>query len=364
MKPLSPAASRPTECGLKLHLCLLFFCALAAVIGLLPSPAFAQNSPQVFNALTDLRLPAHPAGNGVTDDLPALTADILYLRHIPSSVLYLPAGTYLMNNSAGKGLVLYSGTYLTGDGPGQTVLIGTGNSNDKGALVSFYKVNGAGLSSLSIINQTPADPPPYARSFANCLSNSQPCSNIAFKNLFWNLGNGGSLILDYTSGVDVENCDFEALAALHGFFSARNCASVTILGSTFHYQQGRFLIGNSSGIVANNAFTMVGGVASPRVSDTGGIEFSFANNLVISGNVIQTLGLIDTTRNDGEALLCQNQFVNRNMAMSNCQTQNVTITGNTLTNNFRGIEFYDGAVNCAVSNNTLVDSDGDHVSRV
>ena len=320
--------------------------------------AALRAAPDVYNARTDPRLPAHPAGDGQTDDLPALNADCTYLRLGHPGTLYLPAGRYRMDNGRGGGLSLYSGVTLRGEGRGRTVLIGTGNGEGRGFLIRFNQARGAGLVDLSLINATPPELPPYNRPFQNCIDTPGPCADITLKDIDWDLGYGKDISLDSVAGLDIEGCDFDARHANHSFLWLKSSSPLTFVGNTIRYQAGRLLVGGCSGIIKGNRLLRTGGIPNPRLVETGGIEFSFAHDLQIVGNQIECLGEPDTIHNDGEALLAQNQFVNTDKPARSGQTQRVVIEGNLLINNPKGIEFYQGAVDCKVTNNTLIDSDG------
>ncbi len=82
-----------------------FLRALAAsLLFLFLAPGARAQS--VYNALTSTSLPAHLVGNGVTDDLAALRADINYMRFGHPGVLYLPENHYRLDYSTGNTLSL------------------------------------------------------------------------------------------------------------------------------------------------------------------------------------------------------------------------------------------------------------------
>ena len=312
----------------------------------------------VYNARTDPRLPAHPTGDGRTDDLPALRADCNFLRFGHPGTLYLPAGRYRMDNGRGYGLSLYTGVILRGDGRGRTVLTGTGNAEGRGFLIQFYQAHGAGLTDLSVVNETPPELPPYDHPFENCIDRPGPCADITLKRVAWDLGCGKDISLDSVAGLDIEGCEFDARRVNHSFLWLKSSAPLTFVGNTIQYRVGRLLVGGCSGVVKDNTLIRLGGIPSPRLVESGGIEFSFAHDLQIIGNRIECLGEPDTTHNDGEALLAQNQYAGRNVPASADETRRVIIAHNVLINNPKGIEFYEGAVDCKILDNTLVDSDG------
>lgn len=81
---------------------------------------FGGFSSNVYNVKTDTRLSLHAAGDGTTDDGPALQAAINIANTAGGGVVYLPSGTYCIKTfggtGGGVGLTLKSNVVLSGDG--------------------------------------------------------------------------------------------------------------------------------------------------------------------------------------------------------------------------------------------------------
>jgi hypothetical protein len=88
-------------------------------------------------------------GDGVTDDTAAIQAAINAVQAAGGGVVYLPAGTYIVNNSAATALsITGSGVYLTGDGPGQTIIQTNYNAGGTGQLHWLVAWSGGTLPSF------------------------------------------------------------------------------------------------------------------------------------------------------------------------------------------------------------------------
>ena len=146
----------------------------------------------VFNAKTDIRLPLHPAGNGTDDDLSALNADIQWIHAHGGGVLYLPAGTYRMDNrtsdySIATTLEMPARVAVEGDGQEQTILSYGAQGQPNSVGVGWHDSNLTGFYNLTLRSAAPLEAPPYDihRATVACRSYFAPPERIFLRKVSW-----------------------------------------------------------------------------------------------------------------------------------------------------------------------------------
>ena len=309
-----------------------------------PLAAQAGNAETTYNVRTDPRLPTRAVGDGQADDLAALTQDLTFLRQQAGGTLYLPAGTYRLDYSMGKGLSLGSGQFLTGDGIGKTILRGVGASPRGGLFLSFNRAVHAGISRLSLLNQT---------GLMNCNNSYKTCADITLDHVHWDEGTGRVIFLNNIPHLTVKNCHFEGTQSNYGSPYLDRDENLTFTDNYIHYHAGRFNMRETSGLVARNRVIATGGPILKRESETGGPEFSFAHDLVLSDNFFQTETSLDREHNDGECIMSQDQH-----HLGGGAAHNVRIERNTIVGYNMAIELYGGGVNVLIKDNICTNSDG------
>ena len=388
-----------------------------------PDLTFLSN---VYNVKTDARLSVHAAGDGVTNDMAALRTAVQAAAYSPQGggVVYLPAGKYLLDNTAGS-LSIKNHVVLMGDGMGKTIIQYGNNANSKTWGLDFPNVSLCGLYNLSVQNLTTA-----AVSSGNLVVYwNGVTSRVFLKNVDFDLGYGGQINLSKADQLLIANCKFTSRNPQHGPFYLAGDTNLSFRSTTVQYLCDRIVLGGvQNGVVEGNTFLRDCTTAGARLGENGGLEASFSSALVITGNTIKSLGTPDTAHNDGESLLTQNSitpdfrdvgvltaadattvqdttkdwsqvstFATRSIVcitggpalgqwrtitghdvntltldrpwtvtpppgssytITSWATDRLFVLGNTFQNNFKGIEFYEGAWDSVVAGNRMTDSDG------
>ena len=266
-----------------------------------PDMTFLGN---VYNVRTDTRVAVHAAGDGITDDMPALRAAVQAASYSPQGggVVYLPAGKYLLDNTLGS-LSIKNHVVLMGDGMGKTILQYGKNGNAKTWGLDFPNVSLSGLYNLSVQNLTSV-----AVSSGNLVVYCNGITGRVFlKNVDFDLGYGGQINLSNVDQLLIANSKFTSRNPQHGPFYLKGDTNLSFRSTTVQYLCDRIVLGGvQHGVVEGNTFIRDCTTAGARLGEDGGLEASFSSALVILGNTIKTLGVPDTAHNDGEALLTQN----------------------------------------------------------
>ena len=275
-----------------------FSCAWAADI----KPLWSH----VYNAKTDRRLPMPPVGNGTEDDLPALNADIIWINRHGGGVLFLPAGTYRLDNTRVT-LEMLSNTVLEGEGMDRTTLT-YGDRNGTGAGLAWHDVNLAGIYNLALRSMTAPEAAPYDISqceFPTLAYNARP-QRVFWKSVRWEIGSNRYMVMDYITHFDIEDCLLDGTAANHGIFSFGGCTDLLFTRNYVHYKSGRPSFGGGRGtVIRNNQFVRDGDLHQVPRAESGGPDISYCAGLLFTGNLVTTHGACDYTQNYGEALLAQ-----------------------------------------------------------
>lgn len=266
----------------------------------------------VYNAKTDAKLPQHPAGNGADDDLPALNADIQWIHAHGGGVLYLPAGTYRVNNrtfdsSTTTTLEMPARVAVEGDGQKKTILsYGAGGQRDAVG-VGWHDSNLNGFYNLTLRSAAPPDAPPYDIHQATVASRVYyaPPERIFLNKISWEIGSGDKIYMQNAHHFDVEDCTINGQEANYGVIWWTGCTDFRLIHNNFHYKSGRIACFDGQDVVMKrNTFIRDGGIHAPRV-ESGGIDVSFGSDVIVQDNYVTTLGELDYGNNDGECLLTQ-----------------------------------------------------------
>lgn len=295
-RPARPAPTAPHAAVLQVAPVLS--CAWAADI----KPLWKH----VYNAKTDRRLPLHPAGNGVRDDLPTLNTDLGWINRHGGGVLLLPAGTYRLDNTSAS-LEMLSNTVLAGEGMHRTILT-YGDRNGMGAGLVWHDVNLAGIYNLALQSKTAPEKAPYDINkceFATLAFNIRP-QRVFWKSVRWEIGSNRYMVIDGATHFDVEGCLLDGTAANHGIFGFGGCTDLVFAHNYVHYKSGRPSFGGSRGVVIrDNQFVRDGDLSHVPKVESGGPDVSYCAGLLFTGNLVTTNGACDYSQNWGESLLAQ-----------------------------------------------------------
>lgn len=265
---------------------------------------------RVYNAKTDARLPAHPAGGGRADDRLALQADLNFISGAGGGVLYLPAGAYLVDNSA-FALTLGGRAALLGDGPGKTILIST---SVKGAFINFSDANTAGLCNLSLATAAP----PTDRAFAvdgsrvNTVNTFGVTRNFFLKFVAVNFGNGGPIAtLSGSTNYTIEDCRLSAPRSENEAVNISGVQGLTLYRNQIQWLRRRvYLLANLHVKVIGNTFARDMRHDGPGTESGNGPDVSYCEDLEVGGNTFVGLGLSHHGYGYNEAILTQNDLGN------------------------------------------------------
>ena len=114
--------------------------------------AMADN---VYNVKTDSRLTLKAVGDGLTNDQPSIDAALnLASQSANGGVVYLPAGTYILNKpTSGPRLTVRPKTVLRGVGKTQTILKYGAGSDSGGSMMDFaWEGQLLGLQDIGLVN--------------------------------------------------------------------------------------------------------------------------------------------------------------------------------------------------------------------
>ena len=170
----------------------------------------------VYNCKTDPFLATHCAGDGVTDDRPALQAAINAAAAHGGGLIYLPAGTYLLGSpTATFDILMASNVVVQGAGQANTsILFGPATAQASG----YWNVGVAfplSTTMMGFADLTLTDQDPYSQGFTNANGgqSSGRLSKIFFARVTWNTGTGLNVNLPYVDNLTVMNCIFNGLVS-------------------------------------------------------------------------------------------------------------------------------------------------------
>ncbi len=273
---------------------------------------FAPIAAKVYNLRSDPRLPLRASGNGKADDTPALQAAIDYAARMGGGTVYVPAGTYRVDN--GNSIQWRSRVVLKGDGAGRTILqVGyrftakVAPPQGYGWAFKFEGAPTAGLTELTIRNLN-----------ANAAPNGvfySPSTNLTtnrcfLKNVNFELNNGTTFHLHRIREAVVQGCRFTSTCLTRGAVDLSGARYLRFSGNTVDYRGCRLdltlsyrLIADGNTVRMDNAYHVPGGV------EVGGIETSYGQQILVSNNLVQGYGPAPTKNGDGELIMTQRSNV-------------------------------------------------------
>jgi hypothetical protein len=256
-------------------------------------------SGNVYNVLTDSRLTVHATANRSTNDQPAIQGAIDHATAHGGGVVYLPAGTYLVDADR---LNVASNVVLRGDGIDVTTIRDTGNSG-----ILFRP----GSSVMGISNLTIAGPRvSWGSNIIMNASAGTPLDRIFLSHV--------RIALDTQSAV-IEGRDLHHILVTDTRFddSARTAAPlywhqgsyITIRDTRFHFLNGRILLGDIDHLLweANSSlrdYTLPDLPTPPSNGDSGHLDLQCTGQVVILNSTFRLLGP-DLDGNNGESINTQ-----------------------------------------------------------
>ncbi len=267
----------------------------------------------VYNIKTDSRLIAHAAGDGFTNDAPALRNAITMARQAGGGVVYIPTGTYRVDD--GTQIQLPSNVVLKGDGPGNTNLqfgyryTSVNPPTDGGNWWLVLNVADlAGVMNMSVVNLngSTVSNATIGRTFYN---NASMAHRFFFQNVDFQLRNGKAIYLQDTSKGVFSDCNISTTSLTDGPLWIQNLDWWTIRRTTFSYRVGRiWLLFTRHSIFEGNTVNRDNTFAG--ITETGGVETSYSNQLIVQNNTIRGVGPNGSLgRGDGELLMSQKSSI-------------------------------------------------------
>jgi parallel beta-helix repeat protein len=292
---------------------------------------------KTYNVVNDGRLAQHAFGDGVHEDLAAIQAAVDYVYKAGGGVVYLPAGTYRCGGTSSSFLRLRSKVLLKGAGSSQTIL-----------QVGYQ------------FTSTSAAPPPYPYAIDMTASTLTGLLGVTVQNLNTNSSPNATVIVSSNGGqtsdrVVVKDCVFNlanslpfcAINATHLYisninvavtgknaaFSLSACNFAELRNSQFSYQLGRpNLTFGSNTIVEDCTVSRDNNFATPGSPESGGLETSYARQLLLRKNTIQGVGPFPTKTGDGELINAQLSNIADMQDLGQVSTADSTTLTNLLAN--------------------------------
>jgi hypothetical protein len=259
----------------------------------------------VYNVTSDPRLPNVIVGDGVTPEQTALQADIYCVAKAGGGVVYLPAGTYMVGGFSE--LVVPSRVILKGAGAGSTILdVGYNYTPTSAAplpyvwAIDLSRSTLCGLKSLTVQNlNTNATPNPVVLlsgpgTIASDRVFVKDCNLLLTSGLSLLGETGTHLVLSNTTVSLTTDCGPINMSGSM-YIECRNCTM------TYRYSRIAFTF-TSNAIVEGSVFQKDNHYAIPGSPETGGLETSYARQILIRRNTIEGVGPFPTRTGDGELI--------------------------------------------------------------
>ena len=309
-----------------------------SVLGVPWASDFNSIASNEIDVKTDPRLKVKAAGDGVTDDTPAIRAAIQLAATTGGAVVYFPTGDYKIvvpsNASGGSPLVVPSRVILRGANSA-TSRIFVHDTNAASEMdyigtwggIQFQGASRSGMTDLGVYAVNSLTSPCavlWNRGSANV-------SELFFNNLDVHLGNCRNVWFNSTDKLLVQNSHFDSTSTVQGPIYIVGNSNVSFLRNTITYLFGRVHMQNNTNLLMQgNTLTrdaqnkdMQNGTAI----ESGGVEVSFGQNIQVLNNTIQTLNAPSDERNDGEAIMSQNSTIEDILdAGSSTATTSTTLT--------------------------------------
>ena len=293
--------------------------------------AFSATSSNVYNVKTDPRLTLHAAGDGTTDDEPAIQAALNAAYYAGGGVVYLPAGTYTLQGDVhsfpydgGRSLEILSHVVMQGAGVGQTTVeygfpntYGTGGVTAPFPGISWGDSNNpytdVGVADMTIQNVDTAgkwNPPGNSQNNLVLSAYPENHSGQGLSEIFMQrvkvIANAGAVMsMGGITKLAVENCDFELLGGYTDTWLGAGSNSI-FRNNIVHWSGGGAVsFSNTPDIlVENNHFIRNCNYALyPQVANTRCFDTASNKNLIIQNNLFDVEGgIVNTQYNDGETI--------------------------------------------------------------
>jgi hypothetical protein len=252
-----------------------------------------------YDVTSSPNLTLHAKGDGVTDDTAAVQAALTYVGSHGGGVVYAPPGTYLMTAEL---QILYPDTVLQGAGAKTIFNYGAGQTTNTTAGFLSFAASNVSLSGIS--KMTINDLVPGTNGTANgairIFSGKSNVGKLFLADVQFNLGQSYGMVLgNAVSDFVITRCIIDQQRAMNNPVGTANNGPIsagtpylTFTNNTVTYKIGRLHFTNTNHqTVMGNIITIDGSVANlmnvaTNAIETGGIEFSFSDDLAYIQNNI------------------------------------------------------------------------------
>jgi Pectate lyase superfamily protein len=262
----------------------------------------------VYDVRSDPRLKIHAVADGDNNDQPAIQNAIEVASTAGGGVVYLPAGTYKMQNLSGPLMKFANNVVLQGASQDKTTInYGYGKPGPDFIVAMFFRASKCGLCDLSIQNLNQNDAWLDTRTIANGGGNA---NQLFLARVTANIQNGFRIDLE-GDRILVENCD---LTSVYTLLFMSQCTNSRVANNTLTQKLGVHLDLTLSNrcIVENNTFSLNannGQIVTGNVRH--GMAIGFAHNLAIIRNDWSIFNGWPAYNNDGESILSEGGAGNR-----------------------------------------------------
>jgi len=258
-------------------------------------------SGNVYNVQTDPRLTLKAAGDGVTNDAPAIQAAVNAANAAGGGVVYMPAGTYKISGSSGNLITLRSNVVLEGAGMDVSVLSASDTAGNGYRNLYASNVTNVGLMNLTLYNTTTGWV--YSTDLESCTNVFMIGTKLQTetdKNCFWNTNYNvlirGSTIIALQADGQIPAEPLRILGNTDQIFK----------NNTVNWYFGRVNLDDAvRSLIEDNHFTRSVVTGTTR-AETGGLSVANCHSLVVLSNTFDKSGTGPLVMdNDGETILCQ-----------------------------------------------------------
>ena len=272
--------------------------------------------PAYSNLMTDPRLKVRAIGDGVADDTAALQECMDLVSRNGGGLVVIPPGTYNVDAPARPGtsssLVLPANVVLKGSGSSTILRFGMRYTPTNAPGQEFWlQVDWPGLSAIT--NLTIQNRNTNARPNNTIVRGAPwvPMDRVAFKYVTFDMGNGLAMSFEGATHLAIEDCSFTCTSLYSSPFYFPSCRWLTMRNLNVRYRAGRIWVQScEDSQIQDSVFERDMNYAVPGLMESGGLETSFGQRLVVRNNQVTGAGPVSKKGGvDGEMILSQNSDI-------------------------------------------------------
>ena len=262
----------------------------------------------MYDVRTDPRLASRAVGDGVADDSASVESALDQAYHAGGGIVYLPAGTYRIDGPAlgWATLDIRANVLLRGDGSGRTIVqfgarFTPANPYTGEWFAMLHATGNNGIAGMTLQNMSTSPTP------NNTVENGGDGTvheGLVLSDVDFELGNGGPITLGNLDHSVVQNCRIACTSLANGPLDVK-AAWTRFQSDAVYYRAGRVhLLWCSDVFVTGCLFQRDMDYATPSSIESGGVETSFSQRIVLYANGIVGAGP-SSVRPDSEAVMSQ-----------------------------------------------------------